>query len=192
MALLGVYLASNIGAALLAAKSRGWSCLSIPSGGVLLLPLWLRIGSLRGIADSIVSNGKRNEKFTETDSPFRKGPEPGWQISIEEKEMINRVLGIHDGNNAAAALVEGGKVVAAVQEERLTGIKNQGGLPREAIGDVLSAGSATLSQIEKLALNGNYMTYDHWDREGLLAYVRMIGGGLVTRFKATVEVHVCR
>ena len=65
------------------------------------------------------------------------------------------------------------EVIAAVQEERLTGVKNQGGLPREAIGDVLSAGSGTLSQIEKLALNGNYMTYDHWDREGASHVRRM-------------------
>jgi carbamoyltransferase len=39
-----------------------------------------------------------------------------------------RVLGINDGHNAAACLYEDGRVVAAVQEERLRRIKNQWGM----------------------------------------------------------------
>jgi carbamoyltransferase len=61
-----------------------------------------------------------------------------------------------------------GRVVAAVQEERLTGKKNQGGVPRQAIADILSLGGIDHSEINKVALNGNYMTHDHWDREPLL------------------------
>ena len=30
-----------------------------------------------------------------------------------------RVLGIHDGHSSSAALIEDGKVIAAIQEERL-------------------------------------------------------------------------
>ena len=45
---------------------------------------------------------------------------------------MKTILGIHDGHNAAAALLEQGRVVAAVQEERLTGNKNQGGVPRSS------------------------------------------------------------
>jgi hypothetical protein len=35
-----------------------------------------------------------------------------------------RVLGIHDGHNASAVLLEDGKISYAVQEERLNRIKN--------------------------------------------------------------------
>ena len=42
---------------------------------------------------------------------------------------MTRILGIHDGHNAAAALLIQGRVVAALQEERLTRVKNQGGIP---------------------------------------------------------------
>ncbi|MBT4824981.1 hypothetical protein HN695_01890 [Candidatus Woesearchaeota archaeon] len=43
------------------------------------------------------------------------------------------VLGINDGHNAGAALVKNGKVVAAIQEERLRNIKNYSGVPTRAM-----------------------------------------------------------
>ncbi|MFH1438982.1 MAG: carbamoyltransferase C-terminal domain-containing protein [Candidatus Woesearchaeota archaeon] len=43
------------------------------------------------------------------------------------------VLGINDGHNAGAALVKNGKVIAAIQEERLRNIKNYSGVPSKAI-----------------------------------------------------------
>jgi carbamoyltransferase len=82
---------------------------------------------------------------------------------------METVLGVHDGHNAAAAVLRRGEVVAAVQEERLTRTKNTGGVPRQAIAEVLSIGGTAHREIERLALNGLYMTYDHWDRDGLLA-----------------------
>jgi predicted NodU family carbamoyl transferase len=90
--------------------------------------------------------------------------------------LMNPILGIHDGHNAAAAILHQGKIIAAVQEERLTGNKNQGGLPRQAIGDVLSMSGMSRSEIGKVALNGHYMTYDHWDREALLEEYERCGG----------------
>ena len=89
---------------------------------------------------------------------------------------MKTILGIHDGHNAAAALLEQGRVVAAVQEERLTGNKNQGGVPRQAIADVLSTSGVAFSNIARVALNGNYMTYDHWDREPLSKFYEHSGG----------------
>ncbi len=80
---------------------------------------------------------------------------------------MKTILGIHDGHNAAAALLVDGRVVAAVQEERLTRNKNQGGVPRQAISEVLMAAGGACSDISRVALNGLYMTYDHWDREPL-------------------------
>lgn len=44
-----------------------------------------------------------------------------------------RVLGIYAGHDSSAAVVEDGKVIIAIEEERLTGIKKQGGIPARAI-----------------------------------------------------------
>jgi carbamoyltransferase len=99
---------------------------------------------------------------------------------------VKIILGIHDGHNAAAALLEKGRIVAAVQEERLTGTKNQGGIPRHAISDVLSMTGIASSVISKVALNGKYMTYDHWDREPLLAEYEQ-SRGIVAQLKQPLK-----
>src|SRR5687768_16344453 len=82
--------------------------------------------------------------------------------------MFKTILGLHDGHNAAAALLQDGRLVAAVQEERLTRTKNQSGIPKRAIEDLFSMTGVTRSEVSKAALNGMYMTYDHFDREPLL------------------------
>jgi carbamoyltransferase len=82
--------------------------------------------------------------------------------------MFETILGLHDGHNAAAALLDKGRIVAAVQEERLTRTKNQSGIPHQAIRDLFSMTGMTSSAISAVALNGAYMTYDHFDREPLL------------------------
>jgi hypothetical protein len=55
-----------------------------------------------------------------------------------KEKMVEVILGLHDGHNAAAAILDKGRIVAAVQEERLTRIKNQGGIPHRAIDDLLA------------------------------------------------------
>jgi carbamoyltransferase len=99
---------------------------------------------------------------------------------------MKTILGIHDGHNASAALLDQGRVVAAVQEERLTGSKNQGGVPRQAIADVLSTSGVVSSEIIKVALNGNYMTHDHWDREPLSKFYEN-SGGLAAQLKEPLK-----
>jgi len=44
-----------------------------------------------------------------------------------------RVLGLYCGHDASAAVVENGEVLIALEEERLTGTKKQGGIPARAI-----------------------------------------------------------
>jgi carbamoyltransferase len=100
--------------------------------------------------------------------------------------MVERVLGIHDGHNAAAALLDKGRIVAAVQEERLTATKNQGGIPVKAIADLLSITDTPSSAIEKVALNGKYMTYDHWESEQLLGEYEQFRG-LIARMKQPLK-----
>lgn len=82
------------------------------------------------------------------------------------------VIGIHDGHNASVAVLAGGKIEFAVQEERLTRVKNQGDAPREAMmaarrsfGAIRSDGHAP--EI-RAALNGRYMNYGQWRTETIL------------------------
>ena len=44
-----------------------------------------------------------------------------------------KILGIHDGHNASACLIEDGKVLVAIGEERLTRNKHQYGFPFELL-----------------------------------------------------------
>jgi carbamoyltransferase len=99
---------------------------------------------------------------------------------------MKTILGIHDGHNAAAALLDEGRIVAAVQEERLTGTKNKGGIPVKAIADVLSITDTPSSAIETVALNGKYMTHDHWESEQLVGKYEEFRG-LIARMKQPLK-----
>ncbi len=83
------------------------------------------------------------------------------------RDTSNLVIGIHDGHNASVALVRDGRVEFALQEERITRVKNQGDAPRNALDGALAlvrhaAGGANSARI---ALNGRYMNYGQWQRE---------------------------
>jgi carbamoyltransferase len=67
------------------------------------------------------------------------------------------ILGIHDGHNAAAALMVDGRIVAAVQEERLTRRKNEVGFPKRAIEEVLSLGGVRREDLDVIAVAGRGM-----------------------------------
>ena len=64
------------------------------------------------------------------------------------------ILGIggwlHDG---AAALMRDGRLIAAVEEEKLARQAHRGGLPERAIGSCLAAGSATAADVDIAALS---------------------------------------
>ena len=66
------------------------------------------------------------------------------------------ILGVHDGHNAAAALLLDGTIVGAVQEERFTRIKNQGDVPHQSIATLIKSQS---EPVRKVALDGLYMVY---------------------------------
>ena len=92
-----------------------------------------------------------------------------------------RILGIHDGHNASAALVENGRVVAAVQEERLNREKNWSGFPTASIAWVLSQGGLTSRDLDAVALNGRHMHYPKNRAKLLAEYSRT--GTLTSRVK---------
>ena len=64
------------------------------------------------------------------------------------------ILGIHDGHNAAAAVVQDGRLVAALQEERLTRDKNQPGFPRNAVKTILEMRRLVPSDVDYIAMGG--------------------------------------
>jgi carbamoyltransferase len=77
---------------------------------------------------------------------------------------MSTVIGVHDGHNASVALVRDGRVEFALQEERITRVKNQGDVPKNALAAVLrDAGTGA-----RVALNGRYMNYGQWGRETIL------------------------
>jgi carbamoyltransferase len=62
------------------------------------------------------------------------------------------VLGINDGHDAGAALVQDGKVIAAVHEERLNNIKGFRGIPEKAIPKVFEISHTNPSDLNLIAL----------------------------------------
>jgi carbamoyltransferase len=79
----------------------------------------------------------------------------------------NTVFGIHDGHNASVAVVRDGRVECALQEERITRIKNQGDAPANALDRTLAIVGHVVSDA-RVALNGRYMNYGQWQRERIL------------------------
>jgi carbamoyltransferase len=66
--------------------------------------------------------------------------------------LIHTVLGITDGDDAGAALVVGGRLVAAVNEERLNRLKMSIGFPRLAIQEVLRLGGVAPGEVDHVAM----------------------------------------
>jgi carbamoyltransferase len=80
------------------------------------------------------------------------------------------VVGVHNGHNAAAALVCDGMLAFALQEERLTRVKNQGGLPKLTLQQIASDFPADeLSQkYFPVAFGGRNLTACAWRRDAIL------------------------
>src|SRR5258708_1816809 len=106
-----------------------------------------------------------------------------------EALSLQTVFGVHTGHNSAAALVENGVLKMAMQEERLTRIKNQGGFPKNAI-QMITARSETDHGFDasfRLALGGKNLSECYWRREDIL---RSAGDGapsLVGRVKGAAR-----
>ena len=69
--------------------------------------------------------------------------------------MVKRnvtILGINDGHDAGAALIRNGKVLAAIQEERLVNIKHYSGVPEKAIKMVFKVAGVHPSEVDAIAI----------------------------------------
>ena len=66
---------------------------------------------------------------------------------------MSAILGIHSGHDASAVVFKDGDLFAAISEERLTRVKNDGGRPPDlAIDTVLRMAGAARNEIDALAL----------------------------------------
>lgn len=68
-----------------------------------------------------------------------------------------RILGVQDGVNASACLLENGVLRFALQEERFSGIKEHIGFPYKSIAQLLKCSGQSIAQIDKVALATDYV-----------------------------------
>lgn len=72
-------------------------------------------------------------------------------------EVVNmKVIGIHDGHNASACLINDGKIVYCIQEERLTNEKNYYGFPEKSLKEILKITNLEIKNIDKFAYASNH------------------------------------
>lgn len=65
------------------------------------------------------------------------------------------ILGVHDGHDAAACIVQGGRILCAISEERPQRVKSVGGFPLGAIEACLAHTGLTRADIDHVALAGS-------------------------------------
>lgn len=76
------------------------------------------------------------------------------------------ILGLHTGHEASAVLFEGGRMLAAVSNERLTRVKNDGGVLSDvAIDEVLRLAGKSRSDVKRLALLNTFFPEAYFRRE---------------------------
>ena len=83
------------------------------------------------------------------------------------------ILGVHDGHNSSVALLKNGRLIYAIQEERLTNIKNYIGFPEKSIKRVLHKFSLEPRDFEIVAIaSKNLWLPEGHDRNYLISHFR--------------------
>jgi carbamoyltransferase len=67
------------------------------------------------------------------------------------------ILSINDGHNSSVALLKDGEIISAIQEERITRVKNKFGFPEKSLNWILDENKITPSDIDKISLISNYI-----------------------------------
>lgn len=67
------------------------------------------------------------------------------------------ILGIHDGHNCGATIINDGKILASILEERLTRRKNEFGFPKKSIIYCLKICKIKKHQLDKVVYASNFM-----------------------------------
>ncbi|MEW5937242.1 MAG: carbamoyltransferase C-terminal domain-containing protein [Candidatus Thermoplasmatota archaeon] len=86
--------------------------------------------------------------------------------------MSFKVLGIHDGHNASACLVEDGVLTHCVQEERFTNVKNIIGFPEKSIEYILKDRKIVIEDIDVVAWSSKFMVQPFDPKEMIAHYKR--------------------
>ena len=63
-------------------------------------------------------------------------------------------LGIHYGHDSGAAIVQNGKILAAINEERIRNIKHYNGVPSKSISEVIKISKIDPSEIDLVSVVG--------------------------------------
>ena len=69
-------------------------------------------------------------------------------------KTYTKILGIHYGHDAGVAIVENGKVVAAINEERIRNIKHYNGIPSFSLNEIFKISKIHPSEIDAIAMIG--------------------------------------
>ncbi|MFQ5788461.1 MAG: carbamoyltransferase N-terminal domain-containing protein, partial [Thermodesulfobacteriota bacterium] len=103
--------------------------------------------------------------------------------------MNKSVIGIHAGHNSSVALVENGSLVSAIQEERLTRLKNQGGLPKRGLCEILKT-------CKKVSVNNHNIHFAYgcesmvrsfWERDKLIKAYGVTSPNTFSRVKGFIR-----
>lgn len=78
-----------------------------------------------------------------------------------------KIIGIHDGHNAAICLLIDGKIRGLIQEERLVYEKNFHGFPKQSLEKILQVNNLSLSDIVLFVFNFKHLGYPT-NKEGLM------------------------
>jgi carbamoyltransferase len=94
-----------------------------------------------------------------------------------------RVLGLGTEGDAGAAVVENGRILAAINEERLSRLKMVMGFPRASIGEALRLSGTSIRDLDAVLIGGTHDLFvDHLEPfEGWFQHVASGPGGLVKR-----------
>jgi len=85
-----------------------------------------------------------------------------------------RILGIHDGHNASACLLEDGKIKYVLQEERLTRVKDAFGFPSLAIKEIFKSAKISYKDLDFVAFSFKYLSKISMNKEELLETYRKV------------------
>lgn len=97
------------------------------------------------------------------------------------------ILGIHDGHNAAACLIRGGRITAAVQEERLRREKNFAGFPSQSVDHILKDAGLAITDLDAVAVSGHEMP-DQNTRDSRLEMYRRVAKNPPTQQPSAADV----
>ncbi|MGB2726932.1 MAG: carbamoyltransferase C-terminal domain-containing protein [Halobacteriota archaeon] len=98
-----------------------------------------------------------------------------------------KILGIHDGHNASACLLDEGIIKIVLQEERLRREKNYFGFPERAIETILFETGTDISDIDYVAMNGKHMPPFFGEREDKMKTYRELATPKGTLRATTVQ-----